>query len=449
MFFLLLEVGADTYDTFLQNEKSRAKGEADNIDVHGKVAIAKKVVAQVEAMQEQSKHWASPLDYGEKLAEFKALMLEWDAAFRGLSNVRDQIHRVIADSKAALSGEKKTYHEQKQKNITFIAAQGSGISKNLASVFGELCYYKAFPPEKAGVTRVWGMDELWAQGDSDPAEVFGEPRFITAIPPGSEPPEGVVATHYHTAISDFLHAHSKVLDQRWRAQKPKVVEKAKIGAMVGTMDVTSKPFEWNSTTVGQTAWFDPVTDAPLLVASKRVLYCDPRVVSNPIRGHPMFFLNGTKDICMLLVSPTLHIANPDLRLWLQQCELKELTNLPAAILKPKDAAWIPTGWVPMWVPLPSDVNLYSKRPRLSARGKPAQDKKKDEPPLWDDSGGVSFLVCYQNSKVGDIDAALRTQLASDLAASKALMPKGLLQVVGAKKWFDSVPIKADGKEDLA
>ena len=42
------------------------------------------------------------------------------------------------------------------------------------------------------------------------------------------------------------------------------------------------------------------------------------------------------------------------------------------VLLPGQAVFLPAGTVPLWIGLPSDVDLSQERPSLASRGKPAQ-----------------------------------------------------------------------------
>ena len=124
----------------MEQEASRAKGvgDIDAVDLNGAIAKGKKAMTALDEFAEGSKHWTAPLDFNETLSSLQTLVKSWDLAVKALENVRDQLHRVIQDSKGARADEKKHWHEQKKKLETYFVANATGAGLALCKVFAEL-----------------------------------------------------------------------------------------------------------------------------------------------------------------------------------------------------------------------------------------------------------------------------------------------------------------------
>ena len=320
-----------------------------------------------------------------------------------------------------------------------------GWGNALIKVFSELCYYEADAPEPISVQRIWQVEELVLGDEPNHTKLFAEPKLVKAK--RSENCEMLVPdTHWHKAILEFYKHYEKTLETRWKSQKPKVTDKREYGSIVGTVDISGHKFPCNSTVAGQDAWFKVDEEVPMLVGSKRCLFADHRACSDAVRAHPLWLINGTCDVCIMFVSPEQHVANPDLKSWLQKVDVRDLHQNPACILRPQDACWVPAGWVPIWIVLPPDVNLYAKRPRLAQRGKPTKGKS-GEAPLHHDAGGVAIIMCYNKAEVQYMPDDVRMQMITDIAAARPLAPKKLVDVDGVKEWMEAVcvgPVSCDG-----
>jgi len=180
---------------------------------------------------------------------------------------------------------------------------------------------------------------------------------------------------------------------------------------------------------------------PEVVISKRVLFMDVRGFSNPFRGHSMWFKCLTGKIIVFMVSPSQHIANPDLKAWLKSADLKAVHHNPAVIMDAQDSLYIPVGWIPLWITLPDDDRLWQKRPQLSARGKNAQQPKQaaKEPDMIKEACGVGISLLYEPTLVDSIDHPVRALLHADYVVAKSTFPSKVHEVEGVKEWLQKIP----------
>jgi len=432
----VFKVGAATYEEHLKEQLHKAGGNAEHLDVSGVVQLATKVLLSMTGFEDESKKWCVPLTWSEKLQQFNQILREWADAHRRLENVRDQIHRVVCDAKSENSDKKKSYHEQKHKVVEWFERSTTGLGSPLCTVFGTLCYYRAEKPETKGISKVWSIKELTVAEGMFGNQIFSEPKLVSAeIADDVDHPQ---RSYWHEALQDFFGAHKKVLDERWKGSVEKVVKQRTQGSLVGTL-VTSVDFPFNTTEGPLKEYFHPVK-TPIVVASKRACFADLRSLSNGLRGHPLWMVSGNRDVAVFMVSPQQLVEHADLKAFLQKCDIKELQCNPAVIMKPRDALYVPIGWVPIWLVLPASVNLFNKRPQLAPRGRQAQKGAKEkESPVFEEAGGAFFVPIYEIGKIDGVDAAVRAKIATDLVSSSAVPPPKLNEIAEVVEWKTTIP----------
>ena len=439
--FYNLKVGSVPYDQFLVAEQKRAQtfGDASEVDIVGPVARGVQAKANIDAFCEESKHWKAPTVYREVYGTFKKLTEELSSGIRAVENARDQLHRVISDSKQDGSDLKKKWHTEKQKIISHLEKTTLGCLV-LCKVFGELCYYRASPPEATGVSRIWSMAPLVLTADSSRDSVFSQPVLVSKEPGKCGSPE-VPKTHWHTKIDAFLNFHGQAFQERYVSHVPKTTKKREHGAIFGTFDANASKFPIHSTDPACQAWFTCGDDMPVAVCSKRISFLDVRAASNPVRGHPMWFASVNKEVALFLMTPTQHASNPDIKAWLKAVDVKELHMNPAVILLPGDAAFIPVGYIPLWCGLPSEqVDLYAARPKLSSRGKPSQGGKA-EAEINTDCATVVIAPVYEKDLVPALDVDLRVQINANHVVSSSLFPKKWPDIQAVKEWLEAIAVE--------
>ena len=152
-------------------------------------------------------------------------------------------------------------------------------------------------------------------------------------------------------------------------------------------------------------------------------------------------------IAVILITADQHAANPDLKAWLSTCEARDLHGNPAGLLDAGDALFVPLGCIPLFVVLPNEPQLFTRRPRLSQRGKPMKKGAAGGKDFCQDTGLVGLSMLYEICMIEKCSDEVRAQLHADQATSAAIYPKKLKQVPGVAAWLTKLPPPA--KEDVA
>ena len=188
---------------------------------------------------------------------------------------------------------------------------------------------------------------------------------------------------------------------------------------------------------------------PEQVLTKRCLFLELRAFSNVLRGHPMFFKSLTGTIAVLIISADQFVDHSDLPSWLKNCDLKDLHGNNAVLLNKGEAIFLPPGFVPVWLALPTDVDLFKARPALAERGRKAAKDGKQKKELLSETHAVGINLVHETTGVNDIPEPVRRGLALVTTVGKQFYPKKLLKLAGEQDWLDSLAVAADGEGDVA
>ena len=135
---------------------------------------------------------------------------------------------------------------------------------------------------------------------------------------------------------------------------------------------------------------------------------------------------------------------PDVQTWLKTVEPKDLHGYPGGVVYEGEAVWVPAGYVPLWMGLPTDVDLSSENVKLAPRGKPAQQVgQKMATNLYEETTTAGLVMHYDPEAIPPSDA-VKTALFANYTAS-SIFP-GSLRVGGFSEYMEllkpSVPAAA-------
>ena len=423
----------------MQKEVEPYKNTDEVAQIEWQEAVAYGVAAKsaLEAFQASSKHWKAPHVYGDSLAKLRQLTKDWREGIRLVENARDCIHKLGVQGEKAVADQKKNWHEQKQPIIVWLENNTTGLPPVLSKVYGEIIYAAAVPPEPIGVPNLWTvaplLDVAQASGRED---VFGDPpRPVLVLRPEVEESGTFV---YKNVFQEGIHGHYQKLvtdmEGRRDVQTKKLLEENK-PTIYGTVSTENKAFPYNGSGSNVPHLFNVTTCTEFMMCvTKRVMFSDLRLISNPIRAHPMWLTCYVGKMVVVLVPPHLFLQHMDLVAWLKGCETKHLGELAGAMLSTAQAIYIPEGWVPLWMGLPSDVDLSNSRPSLAARGKPAQKKEKQA--LYEETCCAGFALAYETGRLPSVSEDLKTRLYGNLIASK-IFPSAIRSAKEFDTWHEA------------
>ena len=330
------------------------------------------VKTNLDAFIEETRKWDVPFDWKTEQMTFDKHLKDWSKAIKGIQNLQDNIHRIYRDTKAATAALKKKWHEQKAKVVKWVDKSTTNAVDVLSSMYGELLYQRAYPPEEIGIESPWvcrASSEDLLKGDA--ATFKEEPIIFVPIDSGAGTVEH--ATHLDQSYYDFMkriipNVRERIESATQALSKPKV----KQGMVLGTLVIQGGHFPWNGKTEEDCDFFRPLDGLPTFVLTKRCMFQDLSTLPNCFRGLSMMMTSCSGDVCVFFITPTQFAEHPDIKSWLTKCESKEVAKNPAAVLHEGESCFVPSGWIPLWLPLPDDVDLMQKRPSLAARGRNSQ-----------------------------------------------------------------------------
>jgi len=314
----------------------------------------------------------------------------------------------------------------------------------LSSVFGEVIYMHANDPTVVGIDNPWSIPEFSGTAPFDRL-CFSDPcKFTAQFALDGEP---VWATRWHKEFYEFTKRAQTPLQDRIAEQIAKATDpKSKAGAIVGAIALGDESFRYNGFGPEDVRIFNIVPDLQTIVITKRCMFLDLNANSNCFRAHPMFFSSLQGVIAVVLVDPEQFVAHSDLKAWMKTLEPKDLAGNPATLLYPGDSLFIPAGFVPLWLALPSKPDMLVKHPQLADRGSKAHSAKGGKALLTECLSVAIHLVCEPEGLPGVSDS-LRGALASAHLLSAPLFPQRLKKHAGAKEWLSKLsPLQADAPD---
>ena len=441
------KVGEKTYEDHLRHQLVPYKDEdsASTIKIDSSCKKAVEAKSALEAFGEESKKFETPFNYEVELMQrLHTLKDAWEKAHSGLENCADNIHRLAFDAKGAKASQKKKWHEQKQKVVNFIRGGGTGLVPLLSSIFGEMAYERASDPTKVGIPITWECPKFDMQDGDTKATLFKEPFVWRARPNGET---GAVDPFFDAIASVMTNLKDEYTKRIASLKKDLAVKTCKHGAFMGLVPYTSgNAFQYNGIGDKKVDWFTDVVDTGCeVVITKRCLFLELSGLGNALRGHSMYLKSLTSTLAVFIVSAEQFGEHHDIKSWLSTCDAKEVEGNYATLLDKDDIMYVPMGWIPIWMSLPTDVDMFQPTPKLAARGRTAQkaaaDKKKE---LYEESHSVAITLIYNKGDLPNVSNAVRSAVAAANLLSSAIYPAKLGRVAGVKEHFSAVTPPASG-----
>ena len=241
-----------------------------------------------------------------------------------------------------------------------------------------MIYSDAVEPSSVGLVRVFTIPLLEYVVGEGRSPMFDEVKLVKQpeveegqpAPPVQNPWTDAVAKHMAAMRPNVLIRRGVQTEKLLRDSKPAI-----LGTEAGDM------FAWNgSGVVHLPDVFKEIVDCGGdVIVTKRVMFADLRLISNPLRAHAHWFQVHAGRVAVLVLTSDVLVQHPDLPAWAKTLEAKDLHSFKGCVLGPGDCLWLPVGSCPIWIGLPTDVNLFAERPSLAPRGKAAQTAAKANP----------------------------------------------------------------------
>ena len=162
----------------------------------------------------------------------------------------------------------------------------------------------------------------------------------------------------------------------------------------------------------------------------------------------MYLTSFTGTIVVVFITPTQLSEHGALKSWLASSAFKELSSNRVAMLGPGDSVFIPPGWVPLWLALPTDVDLTQVRPQLAERGRKAQGAQQPKT-LYTETQTVIMNLCVEANAPNELPTATANAISAAHVLSASLFPKAISKVAGIAEYFKAMsppisPVDGDG-----
>ena len=133
------------------------RGDASTIDLDGALAAGRQAYKAFDAFGTAALKWGAPCNLNEQASKLVELCKGLQAGLRRMAIARDAIRLMTSAGKAALAKDKKQWHENKVKVITWLVKSAVGLPDSMAKLFGELLYSVAKSPSSVGVASLFEM----------------------------------------------------------------------------------------------------------------------------------------------------------------------------------------------------------------------------------------------------------------------------------------------------
>ena len=381
----------------------------------------------METFAEDSKAWKVPFDAPKVLGEFMSEMRKYEAGVFEIAEVVDCVDRFAETDKKGEKAQRRTYNENRVKHEVFFGSMGKNVASAFARAISWHTYAMAKNPLDVSLKEPPSV-KIYACGSVPDRGSFEIPLVIEAVPDGDVAKQNAANWLQLNFAKHVAEMSPNALT--WAATQ---VDKLKGKPdMVGNLQCADHvtPFVYNP---DQYQIFTPSTPVKEIQLNGRTMHQELSIVGYPPRGISGFITAYRGTVAILVLNREQVLKHPDFESWLRTAKADALKDNEVALLRTGDTLWLPSGFAPLILGLPSDTkDLEQVTPRLAERGRYHRASKANVVNTESFVLGINLLF----EKVVDeqLPPALRGAICAAWLQGKAYCPKGYAKQDKAKEW---------------
>jgi len=429
-FYLGVRVNVEVSANLLLNEamtklwaKSKDIPQLKHYPVEETVTKSKKAYDDLIKLKEDTVGWKPVLDLQHKRASFYDKVMDYEESTAEVQSYRDIITEVRMNHKVNVASDKRQYRSGRDRFTAVFNEKGTSVPSCVAKVGGDTLFAAIENPSEHGIkltcATVKEVDaENLDQGD------FVSPFIIR--------PDIEKSTWLHDECKKRIDKNKTAIDD-------KIVASVQDMRVNTAKNCTYASIEPKSAFLFNHDEFARKVTAPntrLVIGTTKVAHVHCAIEFTPYRTHGHYFHQITGTSILVFLDVDVVRAHPNIDAWLASLPSTALSRMPSRLISAGWSAWVPFGWMPIVLGVPSHA-LVS--------GDDASAKKPGQASEGLETVSYAMTLCYDTVNDMKHSADVKLHVASLWVQASAHIFRGVKE--NAKAWEAKLHEEASGMDD--